>query len=327
VSLAVDAFGAEGNAFVTEYGGTSQVVQQDSIVGLGWDAAPFLAMQGTPELVGPELEAQGMMGCNDDGLGNITCEIHPLVEGMLAQYLPVPNGVEPGDFYSCMVCFAGLIDPVAWNAAEFGAGIDERVVQPGLHAIDLLQTWSYLTRMYTTISATEMMVDPIFHMNPDLADVPNIRIGTRELLCNGDALFTLPDGREVYLPNPNSWPDIGADVMPWEEDVEQAAMAGPNQNLSDRTALINELLAAWNQQNGWTGGDGDGDSGTGDGDGGTGDGGTVGTSADGTGDVGAQEDGASCACSSQEDSRDQLGVMSLFGLLGLGLGWRSRPRD
>jgi hypothetical protein len=328
VSLAVDAFAAEGNAFVTEYAGTSQNVQQFGIAEPNWDAAPFLAMQGSPELVGPELEAQNMMNCADNGLG-ITCQIHPLVEGLLAQYLPVPNGVEPGDFYSCMVCYQGLIDPLAWNAAEFGAAIDERVVQPGLHAVELLQTWGYVTRMFTTISPNEMMVDPIFHTNPDLMDVNNIRLGTQELLCNGDAVFTLPDGREVYMPNPGSWPDVGADVMPWEEDVEQAAMAGPNQNLSDRTDLINQLLADWNEQNGWPPSPGDGD-GDGDGDGGTsGDGGTGGGgSADGTGDAGIQGDGASCACSSQtEDSRNQWSGMAVFGLFGIGMGLRLRQRD
>jgi MYXO-CTERM domain-containing protein len=337
VSLAVDAAGAEGNAFVTEYAGTSGTVSQSGIVGPGWDAAPFLAMQGTPELVGPELEAQGLMACADDGLGNINCEIHPLVEGLLAQYLPVPNGVTPGDFYSCLVCYAGLIDDVAWNAAEFGAAIDERVVQPGLHAAELLNSWSYVTRMFTTISPNEMLIDPIFHTNPDLPDVDNVQIGTRELLCNGGAVFTLPDGREVFMPAPSIWPEIiGADEMPWEEDVEQAVMVGPNQNLSDQTPLINQLLSEWNEQNGWppNGGDGDGDGGTtGDGDGdGTSGGdtsgdGTAGTAGDGTGDAGFDDEGASCACSSQEDPRGEMGGMALFGLLGLGLSWRLRQRD
>jgi MYXO-CTERM domain-containing protein len=261
----------------------------------------------------------------------MNCEIHPLVEGLLGQYLPVPDGVTPGDFYSCMVCYMGLIDDVAWNAADFGAAIDERVVQPGLHAANLLDTWSYVTRMYTTISPNEMLIDPIFHTNPNLSTVGNVRIGTRELLCDGGALFTLPDGREVFMPNPNGWPAVGGDEMPWEEDVEQAAMVGPNQHLSDRTPLINQLLAAWNQQNGWPpgSGDGDGDPTTGDGDGttGDGDGTTGGNSSDGTGDAGFDDEGASCACSSQEDPRGQTGGMALFGLLGLGLGWRLRQRS
>jgi MYXO-CTERM domain-containing protein len=243
----------------------------------------------------------------------------------------VPNGVTAGDFYSCLICYAGLIDDVAWNAAEFGAAIDERVVQPGLHAAELLNTWSYVTRMFTTISPNEMLIDPIFHTNVDLPNVSNVQIGTRELLCDGGAVFTLPDGREVFMPNPNDWPDVGGAEMPWEEDVEQAAMVGPNQNLSDQTPLINQLLAAWNEQHGWPpsggDGDGDGDGTTGD-DGTSGDGGgTTGNDGDGTGDAGVDDEGASCACSSQQDSRDGIGGLALFGLLSLSWGWRSRQRD
>jgi hypothetical protein len=322
VSMAVDAFAAEGNAFVTEYAGPSNVVSTFGLSQPNWDAAPFLAMQNTPELVGPELEAQGLLSCGDDGLGNIVCDAHPLIEGLLAQYLPVPNGVSPGDFYSCMVCYAGLIDDVAWNAAEFGAAVDERVIQPGLHAQELLDTWPYLSRLFTTISPNEM-----------LTQVDNTSIGSRLLLCNGDAVFTLPDGREVYMTNPNIWPDVGADQMPWEEDVEQAALVGPNQNLSDQTPVINALLAAWNEQNGWPpGGDGDGDGDTGDGDPGDGDGdssgsgGTDGGPSDGTDGAGFNDGSSSCACSS--DGGNQRGALALLGLFGaLGLhGVRRRGR-
>ena len=45
VSLAVDAFEAEGNAFITEYAGTSDAVSPFGISNPNWDAAPFLAMQ------------------------------------------------------------------------------------------------------------------------------------------------------------------------------------------------------------------------------------------------------------------------------------------
>jgi MYXO-CTERM domain-containing protein len=289
VSMAVDAFAAEGNAFVTEYGGSSSVVSTFGLAQPNWDVAPFLAMQATPELVGDELEAQGLLTCGEDELGNIVCEAHPLVEGLLAQYLPVPMGVEPGDFYSCMPCYVGLIDDTAWNAAQFGAAIDERVIQPGLHAQALLGTWPYVTRMFTTISPNEMMVDPIFHTNENLPDVDNIRSGTRRMLCDGGAVFTLPDGRQVYMPDPNSWPDIFGDQMPWEEDVEQAAMLGPNQSLSDRTQDIDVMLAAWNEQHGWP------------------------TGTDGT--QGGTGSGCACSSSEQEGTLTMLGL--LFGVLGL----------
>jgi uncharacterized protein (TIGR03382 family) len=313
ISMAVDAFAAEGNAFVTEYAGTSNVVSSYGLVSLNWDAAPFLAMQNTPEAVGAELQAQGLMSCSDDGLGNPICEAHPLIEGLLAQYLPVPNGVTSNDFYSCMVCYAGLIDQLAWNAAEFGAAIDERVIQPGLHAYDLLQTWPYVTRMFTTISPNEMLIDPIFHTNESLPNVGKLRMGTRELLCDfGGAVFTLPDGRQVYMPDANVWPDVFGDQMPWEEDVEQAALVGPSQNLSDRTEDIDAMLAAWNEQHGWpSSGDGDGD------------GGQEGSSGEsGSSSGGGLNDGSSgCTCSTKRD--DGHGALPLLVLLGA-LGFRRR---
>jgi MYXO-CTERM domain-containing protein len=331
VSLAVDAFAAEGNAFVTEYAGSSDVVSPFGLSNVLWDATPFLAMQNTPENVGAELEAQGLMQCIDNQ-GVITCEAHPMVQPLLDQYLPVPNGVSPGDFYSCMLCYAGLIDDMAWDAAAFGAALDERLIQPGLHASELLATWPYVTRMFTTISPNEMMVDPIFHANGDLPDVPNVQIGNRELLCEGGAVFTLPDGREVYMPNPSLWPPVGGDEMPWEEDVEQATMIGPNQVLSDRTPEIDALLQTWNSQHGWppSSGDGDGDgdgSGDGDGDGSSTTGNSGGTDGgnDGTGGAGADGEQASCACAT-EDVNPNLGGLGLFGLFGIGLSWGLRRR-
>jgi MYXO-CTERM domain-containing protein len=314
ISLAVDAFAAEGNAFVTEYAGPSGVVSQGGLYNANWNAAAFAGLQATPELTVDELAAQGLATCFMTG-----CEFnHAMLQPLFDKYLPVPDMVDPVAFYGCLSCYAGLIDQVAWDAAAFAADLDERIIQPGVHAVDLLDSWSYLTRMFTTISPNEMNIDPIFHENPDLPDVSNINDGTRTLLCNGDAVFFLPDGREVYLPNPNSWPDF-QDEMPWEEDVEQAAMVGPNQNLSDRTELIDELLAAWNNQHGW-GGDGDGDpSGDGDGDG---DGGPT-TGGETAGDAGATEEGtASCACST--GSRDATGAFAMLALLGL--GWRLRRR-
>ena len=334
VSLAVDAFGAEGNAFVTEYAGSSGAVSSAGLIEPGWDATPFAAMANNPEDAGAELEAQGLMQCSDLGGGVIECESHQLVEGLLAQYLPVPDGVDAGNFYSCMPCYAGLINDLAWDAAAFSAALDQRVVQPGMHASELLETHAYLTRMYTTISPNEMTVDPIFHTNPDLPDIPNTRQGTRTLLCEGGATFELPDGRTVYMPSPNVWPDVAPNEMPWEEDVELGVLNGPNQVISDQTPLINELLAAWNEQNGWPpdGGTGDGDgdstdSGDGDGDDGQGSGseGESGSGPnDGSGDAGIDGEQASCACSSEGGQTDLGGALGLFALLGLGWGLRRR---
>jgi MYXO-CTERM domain-containing protein len=332
VAMAVDAFAAEGNAFVTEYAGNTNNVSTFGIHSNAWNGAAFAGMQATPELVIDELASQGLVSCEID-----FCEYgHPLIKPLLSTYLPVPDGVIEAEFYGCLSCFAGLIDAQAWSAAGFAQDFDERIVAPGVHAIDLLESWPYLTRMFTTISPNEMTVDPIFVTNDALPEVTNIRQGTRFNFCEGGALFTLPDGREVYLPDPQQWPDFG-DQMPWEEDVEQAAMVGPNQNLSDRTVEIDALLAAWNQDHGWPpSGDGDGD-GTTDGDGsgtagesGTGDDDDVGDDAnvgEGSGDEGpgVGESDAACACSSE--GQGAAGGLASLALLGLGAIGRRRRRE
>ncbi|MCA9697631.1 MAG: MYXO-CTERM sorting domain-containing protein, partial [Myxococcales bacterium] len=113
------------------------------------------------------------------------------------------------------------------------------------------------------------------------------------------------------------------------EDVELAAMMGPNQVISDRTDLINELLAAWNAQHGWPGGDdtttdtgaetGSGTDGT-DTIGGTNDDDVSGTDSD----AGLNDPSASCACSSEGQGGDAPWAWSLLALAGLGLVRRRR---
>ena len=59
---------------------------------------------------------------------------------------------------------------------------------------------SYLTRLYTTLSASEMSVDPSFQYNADLADVPNNRVADLYLNCDGSSDYIVtPDGLEVDL--------------------------------------------------------------------------------------------------------------------------------
>ncbi|MCA9685664.1 MAG: MYXO-CTERM sorting domain-containing protein, partial [Myxococcales bacterium] len=281
-------------------------------------------LDATPEDTVDLLESQGLAECY---MGQCAFT-HDMLPPLMDKYLPVPDGVTPEDFYGCLLCYAGLIDQQAWDAAAFAADLDQRVIQPGMHAQQLLSTWPYITRMYTTISPNEMYTDPIFHINGDLPDVDNVRMGSRYTYCDGGAVFTLPDGRQVYMPNPNIWPDLGGE-MPWEEDVELAAMMGPNQVISDRTDLINELLAAWNAQHGWPGGDdtttdtgaetGSGTDGT-DTIGGTNDDDVSGTDSD----AGLNDPSASCACSSEGQGGDAPWAWSLLALAGLGLVRRRR---
>lgn len=241
ITMAVDADQADGRAFVTEYAGPSNVVPNWNLYNPSWDASPFGTID--PIEVIQSLIDQNILWCAEEGT---YCEFyHPLIESVLAQYLPVPQELTRDEFYGCLSCFEAMIDTEAWDGDAFTMAYQERIIDPAMHAVALLEQWPYLTRMYTLISPAEMIEDPFFHANENLPEVPSRRIGVQNNLCNGDSTVTLPDGRYVYLPNGEQWPEFEGE-MPWEEDVERMPAAGSPENLVDQTPVIDAILADYN---------------------------------------------------------------------------------
>ena len=261
ITQAVDALKSDGHGFVTEYAGPSSAVLPFNLVSSSWYSSPIAAVSVTS--VVDILEDQGIMAC----YGGDTCQyFHPLIEGLLHEYVPIPDGVTEGAFYSCLTCFEGLIDQAAWDGPAMAAAYQERIIAPGQHAVDLLNTWPYLTRMYTTISPGEMTVDPFFHENQQLGDVMNVQVASSRVLCNGNQIVTLPDDRKVYVPDGQGWPAF-VDELPYEEDIEEVMASGAPVNLVDNTALIDARLAQWNAQVNADGGFDESSDGSSDGEG------------------------------------------------------------
>ncbi len=325
ISMAVDAEMASGRAFVTEYAGPSGVVDTSTVFSGQWNAAPFVTID--PISVVDELTNQGLYFCDEFGSGQCG-GLHPLVQPILDEFLPVPAGVDANEFYSCVSCFEGQIDPLAWDGQGFADALTMRVIEPGENAVALLADNPYLTRMYTTISPGEMTEDPMFWENSALPDVTNLQTGVRRTLCSGDTVFTLPDGREVFLPaGTTDWPTFEDDpawVQPWDAIVEETPEVGAALQLSDNNEAIDIALAAYNAAMGWPGGGADGGdadgSGTGgDASGGDADGGTGGGGADG----GGGQDGGGCGC---RTTSTPVGAMWALFALGVGLTSRRRRR-
>ena len=261
ISLAVDAPQADGNAFVTEYAGPSNVVNVNGLFNASWDRASYMAFPDSPVGVIEQLTQDNLLFCDPDF--DLNCVgLHPLVDPIIAQFIPVPDGVSQAEFYSCLECYVDLIDAAAWDANAMATMLDERVFAPALRAVELVQDNPYLTRMYTTISPSEMNADPIFRANASLPDVPSFRQAEQRTLCNNSRIITLPDGRQVYFPADEDlvWPAF-PDEMPYDEDILQEGMAddAPLINLVDNTEQINDLLDAYNRSKGF----GDGSEGAG----------------------------------------------------------------
>lgn len=300
ISEAVDAPMASGRAFVTEYAGTSDVVPRGGFYSESWRSQPFETIQ-TINVI-DELTSQGLFFCDFD-FGSGCAASHPLIQPLLDEYLPVPAGVDPNEFYACVSCYEDQLVPGAWDGPAFAAAMEQRVVEPGKHANQILDDNPYLTRLYTTISPGEMTEDPLFHENRELPDVTATLTGTQRILCNGDSVYILPDGRQVYLPAGAPWPDFDTEPswsMPSDEEVQEVMAAGAPVVLANNTEAIDDALEAYNAAQGWAGG------GAADGGGG-----------------GEGSSGGGCGC--RTSGGGMAGLMTL--LLGLGLGVASRRRS
>ncbi|MBV1862136.1 MAG: DUF2330 domain-containing protein, partial [Nannocystaceae bacterium] len=237
VSAALDEAGGRG--FVTEYAGNSSVVDPSTVDASAFDPDDFLGAD--PLSVVEVLKDQGLVVCTD------TCEYtHELVPVLLREFFPAPSGIDPNELYACLSCYERLVDLSGWDEATFITRYREYISGPMVHATELLETWPYLTRLYSRISPAEMTSDPMFAEVDGLGPVPNILGAQRNTdVCCNDSIV-LPDGASVRLPNSGSWPSWGAD-MPSAAVIQQYQPGAPPADEFNNLAEINLALNAYNQ--------------------------------------------------------------------------------
>jgi hypothetical protein len=300
VTRAVDTPMADGHAWVTEYAGVSSVVPTDPLWSAAWQSEPFATIE--PVMVVDELAAQGLLAC----MAGMCTFNHPLVAGLLQQWLPAPMGVPEQEFWSCLECYAAQIDMAAWDGAAFAQAVQDRIIVPGANAVDIVQGHPYLTRLYTTISPAEMTEDPLFWENPELEDVSlQQMIATQNNRCDGSQDYDLPDGFHVEAAINGTWPSVYPDDMPAALRVEEIPQSGAPIVLVDNRQVIEDLLAMWNPQ--YVG------SGPAQGGSCSEDGGSF-IDGDGSADGGGAEDGSKsgCGCTSEPRGIPIWAILPLF---------------
>ncbi len=185
VTRAVDGMG--GQAFVTEYAGPTPAVR------IELPAVDDLAGEREP---GAFLQALRERGYQGDAL---------LLE-LFRRYLPPPAGRDARDYYNCLA-FDSTDEcgvPTGFDPAGLAGAIEAQIRVPRGEAQALVFRHGHLTRLYTTMSADDMTIDPVFVEDAGAPEVSNVHRAQRVTECS-DAYYD--DGAPMH------W-ELGDAVIP-----------------------------------------------------------------------------------------------------------------
>jgi hypothetical protein len=153
----------------------------------------------------------------------------------------LPANVSAMDLANCPTCYAN--DPAfAFDQSVFLKSLYEKVWKPMLDTQALLTSRPYVTRLYTTMSADEMTMDPAFDFNPDVGDVSNVHTATQVIACDQSWTVTLPQGDVVVGKQAGTWPNKLGKDQPAARKILQLATQGKGTVMLDNSAKISKLL-------------------------------------------------------------------------------------
>lgn len=176
------------HAFVTEYAGSSSVLQ---------NLLDRTGRFGTTADLARQPDAVSFVNY----LGSQGFAFTSQLVTILTQYIPVPPGfAAKGISAAAWLQSLGYYSSASYqraNAADFQgwAGINyqpepmsrelqSRVVVPTLAAGELFRRYPYLTRLYTTLSPEDMNKDPVFSYNASLPSLSNVHQAVLTYFCD-----------------------------------------------------------------------------------------------------------------------------------------------
>ena len=133
------------------------------------------------------------------------------------------------------------------DTARLFEALREKVVEPVAAVSRLLASRPYLTRLYTTMSAAEMTMDPLFDFNAELGDLSNHHVAKQIVSCD-QSVTELKAPWRVELPSGDvvngagqRWP-TSTTTQPANRRIEQVATKGPPRVVKDNAAAIRSAL-------------------------------------------------------------------------------------
>jgi MYXO-CTERM domain-containing protein len=239
VTAAADEAGGQG--FVTEFAGNSELISDtvwSSYDEESWQN--FVARQSDAYAFQDAYYTWGGW----DGFWEAT----------RATLSPPPGETSWDDVIDCPECTN--LYGVSLDGTNFVAELEAATIEPVRAVQRLINAQTTVTRLYTTMSADEMTVDPLFTFNADLPDVSNFHSAERVIECapslyEDEAPFRieLPQGGVVrgtaQQAQNRSWPGE-LDSMPANLRISRLSESGNGRVLEDNGELIVETLDQYN---------------------------------------------------------------------------------
>ncbi len=105
----------------------------------------------------------------------------------LRSILPLPDGFDTNLYFDENQLTAVFTpDELRQARIDVRASIVSRELEPINNSVELLPQGSYLTRLFTTLSADEMTLDPTFNYNATMPDQPRLREAMLDASCDND---------------------------------------------------------------------------------------------------------------------------------------------
>jgi hypothetical protein len=228
VIAAADEAGGQG--FVTEYAQPGSELEQRVWTNL--DANNWKTFSAAPETQGQGLIIQAISYyASFDGFWDVMREQVTPSEGVTIEQLQM-----------CPFCNYG---PYEFVAADLVAALESEVVAPARLLQELIDAHDEVTRLYTTMSAAEMTVDPLFSFNADLPDVSNVHQAERIIECaagyyesSAPWRIELPQGGVIRGgPDNRLWPAEFAE-LPANRRILRLGESGEGQVLENNAAAV-----------------------------------------------------------------------------------------
>lgn len=231
---------AGGQGFVTEFAGSSKSLANvvwPSFEEQNWQRLRSATYRSFSELFDSLFSSyQGYDGFWDAIRASVT----------------LPQSVPFADFQACPSCYSSKLQ---FSPSAVFAAMEASVIKPIRDVQELLDRRPYVTRLYSTLSAADMTVDPVFTTNPDLADVSNVHRAERIIECKPDVEISQANWR-IELPqggvvrgtpqDVGSWPSAFNDQPP-NRRVLQLSNSGAGTVLADNSATIGTQLVQYNE--------------------------------------------------------------------------------